>query len=142
MSQPSEGATYARKIDKNEIEIDWAKDAVSVRNHIHGLSPMPGAYSTLVIGGLSDRIKILRVETVAGVGQPGSILDGALTVACGDGAIRILEAQRAGRTVVSGREFMRPGICSDRRCFPTVDINCEVIASRISSLLVSAARKI
>lgn len=104
--QPSEGATYARKIDKSEIEIDWAKDAVSVRNHIHGLSPMPGAYSTLVIGGSSNRIKILRVETVTGSGQPGSILDDALTVACADAAIRVLEAQRAGRTVVSGRELM------------------------------------
>ncbi len=106
MPQPSDGATYARKIDKNEIEINWAKDAVSVRNHIHGLSPIPGAYSTLMIGGMPDRIKILRVETATGVGQPGSILDGALTVACGGGAIRILEAQRAGRTVVSGRAFM------------------------------------
>ena len=106
VTQPGEGATYARKIDKSEIEIDWTKDAVSVRNHIHGLSPMPGAFSTLMIGGSSDRIRILRVETVTGIGQSGSILDGALTVACGQGAIRVLEAQRAGRTVVSGRELM------------------------------------
>ncbi len=106
-AQSETGASYARKIDKSETEIDWTRDAVAVRNHIHGLSPMPGAFSNLTIRDRLDRIKLLRVETTAGNGAPGTILDEAMTVACGEGAIRVLEGQRAGRTAVSGRELMR-----------------------------------
>ena len=105
--QPSAGACYAPKIDKRETEIDWTRDAVAVRNHIHGLSPAPGAFSNLVFRGASERVRILRAETASAVGAPGAILDEAMTVACGKGAIRVLEGQRAGRTAVSGRELMR-----------------------------------
>jgi len=104
--QLSTGVCYARKIDKSEIEVDWMGDAETVRNHIHGLSPMPGAFSTLVIRSIPERVKILRVEIASGFGQPGTIVDDAMTVACGTGAIRVLEGQRAGRTVVSGHELM------------------------------------
>jgi methionyl-tRNA formyltransferase len=106
-AQAATGVCYAHKIDKAETEIDWRQDANAVRNHIHGLSPMPGAFSTLVIRGAVERIKILRAETAPNDGTPGKILDEAMTVACGTGAIRIREVQQAGRTTVSGRELMR-----------------------------------
>ena len=105
--QPSSGACYAHKIDKSETEIDWTRDAETIRNHIHGLSPIPGAFSNLVIRGAVERVKILRAETTRSEGAPGMILDEAMTVACGAAAIRILEGQRAGRKAVSGSEFMR-----------------------------------
>ncbi len=105
--QASVGACYARKIDKGETEIDWTRDAEAVRNHIHGLSPAPGAFSNLVIRDKVERIKILRAETASSGGAPGTVLDKAMTVACGKGAIRVLQGQRSGRTALSGRELMR-----------------------------------
>jgi len=106
-AQSSACACYARKIDKNEGEIDWARSATQVRNQIHGLSPAPGAFSSLFFGNRLERIKILRAEAVGQSGAPGTILDDEMTVACGDGAIRILEGQRASRVVMAGRELMR-----------------------------------
>lgn len=105
--QASAGACYAHKIDKRECEIDWSGDAEAVRNHIHGLSPAPGAFSSLVFRGSPERVKILRAQATDAAGAPGTILDQAMTVACGKGAIRILEGQRAGRTAVSGEDLMR-----------------------------------
>jgi len=105
--QAAEGIVYARKIDKRETPIDWKADARTVRNHIHGLSPSPGAYSEIDIGGAAERIKFLRVETVESSDPPGQILDDRLTVACGAGAIRAREAQRAGKSPMSGAELMR-----------------------------------
>jgi methionyl-tRNA formyltransferase len=105
--QPNAGACYSHKIDKSETEIDWTLDAEAVRNHIHGLSPTPGAFSNLVIRGGLERIRILRAETARGAGAPGMIVDEMMTVACGNAAIRILKGQRAGRTALSGVEFMR-----------------------------------
>ena len=105
--QPDAGACYAHKIDKRESEVDWAQDAETVRNHIHGLSPAPGAFSNLIVRGCPERVKILRAEATNATGAPGTILDDAMTVACGKGAIRILEGQRAGRTAVSGEDLMR-----------------------------------
>ena len=105
--QTSADACYAHKIDKSETEIDWSRDAEAVRNHIHGLSPAPGAFSTLAIRGAVERIKILRAETARVDGPAGTVLDETMTVACGKGAIRVLEGQRAGRTAVSGSELMR-----------------------------------
>jgi methionyl-tRNA formyltransferase len=108
-AQRSEGIVYARKIDKSETPIDWTADARSVRNHIHGLSPSPGAYAEIRIGAAAERIKFLRVEAVEAHGLPGQVLDDELTVACGDGAIRAREAQRAGKSPMSGAELMRGG---------------------------------
>ena len=105
--QPGTGACYAQKIDKSETEIDWSRSAEAVRNHIHGLSPTPGAFSNLAFRGAVERVRILRAETAPGDGAPGAILDQAMTVACGESAIRILEGQRAGRPAVSGSELMR-----------------------------------
>jgi len=106
-AQRQEGIVYARKIDKSETPIDWAADARSVRNHIHGLSPSPGAYSEIRIGGVVERIKFLRVEAVEAHGLAGQVLDDQLTIACGERAIRAREAQRAGKSPMSGAELMR-----------------------------------
>lgn len=105
--QSGVGACYAPKIRKGEAEIDWTRDAEDDRNHIHGLSPTPGAFSNLSFGGRLERVKALRAKAVGASGAPGTILDGEMTVACGRGAIRILEAQRSGRRVMTGAELMR-----------------------------------
>jgi methionyl-tRNA formyltransferase len=107
--QPEDGVVYARKIDKNETAIDWTADAPTIRNHIHGLSPSPGAYSEIEIGGRTERVKFLRVEVLERSGPSGKVLDDELTVACGEGAIRAREAQRAGKSPMSGAELMRGG---------------------------------
>jgi methionyl-tRNA formyltransferase len=105
--QSAEGVTYARKIEKSEAPIDWTADAVRVRNHIHGLSSSPGATGEIVCGGRLDRVKILRAAVVDRGGPPGLVLDAEMSVACGAGAIRVVEAQRAGRSAMSGAELMR-----------------------------------
>ena len=105
--QSVEGATYAHKIDKSEAAIDWSADAVAVRNRIHGLSPAPGAHSEIAIGGRLERVKILRAEVVEGAGPPGAVVEASMVVACGDKAIRVVAAQRPGKTLMSGAELMR-----------------------------------
>ena len=105
--QSADGATYAHKIDKSEAAIDWSADAIAVRNHIHGLSPAPGAHSEIAIGGRLERIKILRAEIVERAGPPGALVEASMVVACGDNAIRVVAAQRPGKTPMSGAELMR-----------------------------------
>jgi methionyl-tRNA formyltransferase len=105
--QSSVGVRYAHKIKKGEAEIDWTQGAESVRNQIHGLSPAPGAYSKVVIGKREESIKFLRAEAIAGSGPPGTLLSKDMSVACGTGAIRVLQGQRPGKTVTSGHELMR-----------------------------------
>src|SRR5437588_1342999 len=95
--QGEDGVTYAAKIEKAEARIDWSKPARAVLRHIHGLSPFPGAWSEIGGEGDAARIKILRCERANGSGAPGSVLDEHLTIACGEGAIRIIELQRAGK---------------------------------------------
>ena len=102
--QPAAGATYANKIGKNETRIDWNKPWQDVHNHCRGLSPFPGAWCELAGAG---RIKILRTTRGAGSGLPGLVLDDKLTIACGAGAVRILQLQRAGRQPMSAQEFLR-----------------------------------
>jgi methionyl-tRNA formyltransferase len=105
--QPQEGVTYASKIDKAEARIDFSRPAETVRNHIHGLNPVPGAWATLDVAGAPERIKVLRAAVVDGEGEPGTILDDALTVACGKDAVRLLKVQRAGRGAVDAGAFLR-----------------------------------
>ena len=105
--QSEEGVTYAAKIDKAEARIDWNKPAREVLRHIHGLSPFPGAWSEIAGGGDAARVKILRCELAKGAGAPGSVLDDQLTIACGEGAIRIVELQRAGKAPMKAAEFLR-----------------------------------
>ncbi len=101
--QPEDGVTYAKKIDKAEARLDWSRPAVEVDRHIRGLSPFPGAWCMLE----GARLKLLLSRVVQGEGQPGEVLDSALTVACGDGAIQILRLQKAGRSAQSATEFLR-----------------------------------
>lgn len=105
--QPEDGVTYARKIDKAESEIDFSKAAVDVRNHIHGLSPFPGAWFRLDQEGRSFRIKVHLCEIAQGGGEPGEVIDDKLTIACGEGAIRLTSLQREGKSAMGIEEFLR-----------------------------------
>ncbi len=105
--QSEQGATYAAKIDKAEARIDWDKPAHEVLRHIHGLSPFPGAWCELASEGEQVRVKILRCEMIDRSGAPGEVLDERLTVACRQGAIRIIELQRAGKQPMKADEFLR-----------------------------------
>ena len=107
VKQSENGVEYAAKIDKAEAKIDWTKPARAVLRHIHGLSPFPGAWCEADVDGEAIRLKILRCELAKGSGAPGELLDDHLTVACGDGAIRILELQRAGKQAMKPDEFLR-----------------------------------
>jgi methionyl-tRNA formyltransferase len=105
--QNSEGVTYAAKIDKAEAHIDWNRPARDVLRHIHGLSPFPGGWCEMPLEGALSRVKILRGEIADGSGEPGAVLDDRLTIACKQGALRILELQRAGRQPMKAEEFLR-----------------------------------
>jgi methionyl-tRNA formyltransferase len=115
--QATVGVCYAHKIEKNEADIDWTLCAERVRNQIHGLSPTPGAYSKVVIGGRQEAIKFLRAEIIPGTEPPGTLLCNDMGVACGSGAIRVLQGQRAGKTAMSGRELMRGAKLAPRVVF-------------------------
>jgi methionyl-tRNA formyltransferase len=105
--QSQAGVTYATKIEKAEAKIDWNKPAHDVLRHIHGLSPFPGAWSEVPVDGVAVRVKILRCEPARGSGAPGALLDDQLTIACANGAIRIVELQRAGKAPMKTAEFLR-----------------------------------
>jgi methionyl-tRNA formyltransferase len=107
LPQPGDGATYAAKIDKDEARIDWTRPAREVLRHIHGLSPFPGAWTEFTIDGQPQRIKILRCKPTGGTGEPGALLDDKLAIACGSGAIRVTELQRAGKQPMSAEVFLR-----------------------------------
>jgi len=101
--QPPDGVTYAEKISKAETRIDWGKPWQDVHNHIRGLSPFPGAW--FEFNGV--RVKALRSTRGEGKGAPGTALDDHLTIACGSGAVRLTQVQRAGRQPMSADEFLR-----------------------------------
>jgi methionyl-tRNA formyltransferase len=102
--QAAVGVTYAAKIDKSETRIDWVKPWQAVHDHCRGLSPFPGAWFDLAGTG---RIKVLRTTRGDGTGAPGIVLDDKLTVACGEGAVRLLELQRGGKQPMNADEFLR-----------------------------------
>jgi methionyl-tRNA formyltransferase len=101
--QPAAGVTYATKISKDETRIDWTKPWQQVHDHIRGLSPFPGAWFELD----GVRVKALRSTRGEGKGAPGTVLDDRLTIACGDGAIRLVQVQRAGKQPMQADEFLR-----------------------------------
>jgi methionyl-tRNA formyltransferase len=110
--QSDEGITYAAKIEKGETRIDWARSWKQVHDHCRGLSPFPGAWFELPGAG---RVKALRSTRGEGVGPPGTVLDDRLTIACGEGAVRLIEVQRAGKQPMKAEDFLRgakmtPGI--------------------------------
>ena len=121
--QSNFGICYAHKLDKSEAEIDWTNGAEMVRNQIHALSPAPGARSAVMIGNRKEDIKFFRVQVTTETGAPGTLLSEGMSVACGSGAIRILEGQRSGRASMSGSELLRgaklaPGVVFTRSSAP------------------------
>lgn len=106
-AQPEEGATYAKKIEKSETRIDWSLPAETVHNRIRALSPVPGAWCEVEIASRAERLKLLRSTRVEAEGASGEILDDRLTIACGKGAVRLTEVQRAGGKPASAEEFLR-----------------------------------
>jgi methionyl-tRNA formyltransferase len=105
--QDEAGATYASKIEKAETRVDWLRPAGEVHNHIRGLSPFPGAWFELALGGTPVRIKALRSTLAEGSGAPGAILDDQLTIACGEGAVRLTLVQREGKGAMDAATFLR-----------------------------------
>lgn len=102
-AQPADGATYAKKIAKDDARIDWSRDARALDCQIRGLSPFPGAWCEAK----GERLKILYAEPCDGRGTPGDVLDEALTIATGDGALKLLRVQRAGKTPMAPQDFLR-----------------------------------
>lgn len=102
VSQSEDGVTYAKKIDKSEAKIDWSKSAADLKNHIHGLSPFPGAWCEVD----GERLKIHNVEVVSGSGNPGEMIGEPLVIACGEGALSIKRAQRAGKGPMDVKALM------------------------------------
>jgi methionyl-tRNA formyltransferase len=107
--QPETGITYAGKIDKNETRIDWQRPWKTVHDHCRGLSPFPGAWfeTDRDKGKPPARVKVLRTTKAEGSGAPGTVLDDRLTIACGEGAVRIFQLQRAGKAPMSAEDFLR-----------------------------------
>ncbi len=106
-AQPDEGVVYAAKISKAETRIDFARSAREVHDHIRGLSPFPGAWFELEIAGKPERIKVLNSEPASGAGEPGTVLDDNLTIACAEGAVRPTRLQRAGGKALGAADFLR-----------------------------------
>jgi methionyl-tRNA formyltransferase len=102
--QPTLGATYANKIKKSETRINWKKPCREVHNHCRGLSPIPGAWFEFSSIG---RVKVLRTAIGVGDGPPGYVLDNKPTIACSDGALRLVELQRSGGKPMSADAFWR-----------------------------------
>ncbi|MBM3479741.1 MAG: methionyl-tRNA formyltransferase [Alphaproteobacteria bacterium] len=101
--QPDVGVTYASKIAKDEARLAWALPAAELARAVRGFNPFPGAFFEL--GG--ERIRVLAARAEPGSGAPGTALDDALLVACGEGALRALVVQRAGRGAMKAPDFLR-----------------------------------
>jgi len=101
--QPEEGVTYAHKIDKAETRIDWSQPAQQVERQVRAFAPAPGAWFEFE----GERCKVLAAQLAEGQGAPGTVLDDALTIACGDGAIRPTLVQRAGRPAMATQDLLR-----------------------------------
>ena len=109
--QSQDGVTYAAKIEKAESKIDFSRSATEIHNHIRGLSPFPGAWFETSAAGKTERVKVLRSEIVAGVDvgdtRHGTLLDDQITIACGSGAVRLKQLQRAGKKPMMADELLR-----------------------------------
>ena len=101
--QPEDGVTYAAKIDKAEGRLDWTEPAVVLERRLRALNPWPGCWTEL--GG--QRLRVLAAEVATGHGVPGEVLDERLTVACGDGALRLIQVQPAGGSAMPSAAFLR-----------------------------------
>jgi methionyl-tRNA formyltransferase len=101
--QSADGVTYAKKIAKDEARIDWSKSAAEIDGLIRGLSPRPGAFTEVK----GERLKVLFAEPAGGKGAPGEVIGDDLTIACGDGALRLKRVQRAGSRVMAADELLK-----------------------------------
>jgi methionyl-tRNA formyltransferase len=117
--QAEEGITYAYKIDKAEARIEWSQTAGHVHNLVRGLAPHPGAFFEVDLGKGQERVKVLHTEVTQGEGEPGRILDDCLTIACGKGAVRILEVQRSGKVPMPALDFLRGARLSPGTVLPS-----------------------
>jgi methionyl-tRNA formyltransferase len=106
-AQPEDGVTYAEKIEPGETRIDWSRPAPLVHDMIRGLSPYPGAWLEIEFKGRKERVRALRSTLAEVSGAPGAVLDDHLTIACGEGSVRLTEVQRAGKRAMSADEFLR-----------------------------------
>lgn len=107
VTQSEEGVLYASKIDKGETRIDFSRPSIDVHNHIRGLSPFPGAWFEVELGGKTERIKVLASELSEGSGEPGTVVDEQLSIACATGAVRLTRLQKAGGKPLDAKEFLR-----------------------------------
>ena len=107
MPQSEEGVTYAKKITSEEARLDWTRPADELANHVRGLSPFPGAWFELDTGKEAVRVKVLMAKAETGSGAPGEVLDGNLLIACGEGALRLVRLQRAGKGAMDATDFLR-----------------------------------
>jgi methionyl-tRNA formyltransferase len=101
--QPQEGVTYAAKIDKAEARLDWTRPAAFLERQLRALNPWPGCWTEVA----GERLLVLEGEFTAGAGSPGEVLDDRMTVACGEGALRLTRLQRAGGRPMSANDFLR-----------------------------------
>jgi methionyl-tRNA formyltransferase len=101
--QPAEGVTYAAKLGKEEGSLDWARPAAELARAVHAFTPWPGAW----FGHAGERFKVMAAEAVPASGPPGLVVDDRLTVACGEGGLRLLKLQRAGKGALPAAEFLR-----------------------------------
>jgi len=115
LPQPGSGATYARKIGKDEAELDWRRPCVELERAVRALRPSPGARSQL----RGASIKIWRARCVARKGTPGEVLENSaagILIGCGEGALLATELQRAGGKRLAAADFLRgfPLACGER----------------------------
>jgi methionyl-tRNA formyltransferase len=101
--QPDEGATYASKVTKAEARIDWSRPASEIERQVRAFAPAPGAW----FEANGERIKLLETSIESSSGQPGQVVDDLMSIACGQGSIRPLLVQRAGRGLMPPRELLR-----------------------------------
>lgn len=101
--QPESGVTYAKKIEPADARIQWRDDAATIERKVRAFAPRPGAWFEID----GTRVRLLGAGVVSGVGEPGTVLDDQLTVACGDGAIKLLHLQREGKRPLDSEAFLR-----------------------------------
>jgi methionyl-tRNA formyltransferase len=103
MPQPEDGVTYAAKIDKAEARLDFSKPAVEVERQVRAFNPAPGAFFEVQ----GERVRVHSATVLAECGETGVVIDDQMTIACGEGAIRPILVQRAGRGVMTSKELLR-----------------------------------
>jgi methionyl-tRNA formyltransferase len=101
--QPAEGATYAPKLTREDGRLDWTQSALVLARRVRALNPWPGTFARLG----SETLKVLAARAEDGTGEPGTVLDDALLVATGAGALRLTIVQAPGRSAIDSMAFLR-----------------------------------